>query len=138
MNTPETFTPKTFKTVAKAVHNNDTIEPVTLDSGFIRTDITSPPIVALKTNANNYILAKPTTRTSTVGRNSRKLQTRQHKSTKVEFRAATIDTDDPDYDTANDAYENAEKIDRGYVNPYRTTPIDDAIDNTFDYYATEA
>jgi hypothetical protein len=135
------ITPDSFVTIARSLYNNETVHDGVCDSGFVISGYRST-FVGLAESDGAYIIARMSTGSETIGRSNPKLKTRQNEYAKAELRRVELpdDVDQTDSDAIEAAFEDedAERIDTGYINGYRVTPLSDVIDDIFKWYSTDS
>lgn len=124
--------PETFVEIGRRIHKGESITEGVVDEGFVLKDWNTV-YVGLRDGERTYVVAEMTKQTSTVGRNDPKLKTRQHESVRAVLKRLEL-PEEIDIEAVKQAFDGGEEIDTGYINPYRTTPLSQVVEETFKWY----
>lgn len=141
----EEVTPDTFKQVARSLYRGDAIAEGRRENGFVLTGRVPNPrysgnpsrsgaIVGIE-YGDKYIIALMHKGTETRGRNEPRMKVREAEYVTAQFYEATLDGVVEHPERVGNLAIDGRKIDTGYVNGYRTTPISDVLEEIFKWYA---
>jgi len=137
-------TPKTFEEIANAIHTNDSITTGIGENGFVLQhtfNTQNCTFVGLHEQDSEYVVGKMWKKSEVTGRNDPKLKTSENKYVQCDlYRLDISDLDDSD-DTVEQIAEKIdgksydEKIDTGYINGHRLTPLHRVLEDVFKWYS---
>lgn len=138
------FEPEMVLDVAKRLHGDGVIVAESHDEGFVLQHSFNSKgctFVGLREADDQFVVAKMWKKSETIGRSDPKIQTRKNEYVQCELYRMALDTPientDEQVETIADRIDSSEydeKIDTGYVNGYRLTPLKRVLEDVFRWY----
>lgn len=125
------ITPDTFETVARQLYNGERINTDSVDEGFVLGDYNT--IWVGYKDGDAWIVAKMKKEEEVRGEGEYKMKTRRAEYVRVTFKRCYL-SDEYSLEEVRDSFAGAKRIDRGYINGLRVTPLSEAVTNVFKWH----
>lgn len=127
-----TVSAETFENVARGLYRGEQIPAGTRVNGFVFEPSLGTKAAVGMERGGGYLIALMKKGTETRGTNEPRMKTRREDYVRVKFYETPLCDNVNEYEEAVDCVkEEGTKVETGYINGYRTTPLSDALDELF-------